>query len=95
MSGADEKIVRVFDAPKVFLQSLKVLSRVEGLGDEVGRCWTSKLADEILTVLLPAHSNRDPWLRMFRLWDYRIELSPVRLFDLFTSSDPLLIEQGM
>jgi elongator complex protein 2 len=34
VSGADEKIVRVFDAPKVFLSSLKKLAGVD-LGDEV------------------------------------------------------------
>lgn len=37
VSGADEKIVRVFDAPKVFLASLKTLSGIEGLGDEADR----------------------------------------------------------
>lgn len=34
VSGADEKIVRVFDAPKVFVASLRKLSGVD-LGDEV------------------------------------------------------------
>lgn len=34
VSGADEKIVRVFDAPKVFVSSARKLSGVE-LGDEV------------------------------------------------------------
>lgn len=37
VSGADEKIVRVFDAPGVFVASARNLSGVE-LGDEVG--WT-------------------------------------------------------
>ena len=37
ISGADEKIVRVFDAPKVFLTSLNKLSLISGLGDEVSR----------------------------------------------------------
>lgn len=36
VSGADEKIVRVFDAPKVFVASVRNLSGVE-LGDEVRR----------------------------------------------------------
>ena len=35
VSGADEKIVRVFDAPKVCLSSLKNLAGIGGLGDEV------------------------------------------------------------
>lgn len=34
VSGADEKIVRVFDAPKVVVGGLKKLAIVEGLGDE-------------------------------------------------------------
>ncbi|GAA5824680.1 hypothetical protein JCM5353_000803 [Sporobolomyces roseus] len=36
VSGADEKLVRVFDAPKVFVDSLKSLSGVD-LGDSEGR----------------------------------------------------------
>jgi len=36
VSGADEKLVRVFDAPKVFVDSLKGLSGVD-LGDSEGR----------------------------------------------------------
>lgn len=34
VSGADEKIVRVFDAPKIFVATLKELSGLD-LGDEV------------------------------------------------------------
>lgn len=34
MSGADEKIVRVFDAPKVVVGGLKTLAGVDDLGDE-------------------------------------------------------------
>ena len=34
VSGADEKIVRVFDAPRNFVKTLKMLSLLD-LGDEV------------------------------------------------------------
>ncbi|KAI5481950.1 RNA polymerase II elongator complex protein 2 [Pseudohyphozyma bogoriensis] len=37
ISGADEKIVRVFDAPKVFLEGLRTLSGVDNVGDEASR----------------------------------------------------------
>lgn len=41
ISGADEKIVRVFDAPRIFLSGLGKLSGVTDIGDEVGDLTTA------------------------------------------------------
>lgn len=77
MSGADEKIVRVFDAPKVFLSSLKKLCGVEGLGDEVRTYVSFFIVAVWRAESLSLLRNRDQWQRTFHLWVFQIELLPV------------------
>lgn len=50
VSGADEKIIRVFDTPRLWVQTLKTLSGVDA-GDAVGSCALSASEERKADVL--------------------------------------------
>jgi len=76
VSGADEKIVRVFDAPKTWVQTLRALSGVE-VGDEVRDL--SPLRVRAKLTMVSARRSLDRWRQTFLLSASRTEPSPVRL----------------
>lgn len=70
--------MRIFDAPKVFLTSLKMLCGIEGLGDEVSRArsFRGTVPDLSLQASRPMAANVPP----LGLSNRAIASEPLRLF---------------